>query len=385
MGILDRELALPDEVRALKNAAAAFVERRILPHEVEIYRTGSVPEAIEQEMRDLGYYGLTTDAEYGGSGLSQLGFIAVHEELCRAPKPVWKQVNVGSGFAARVLKLFGTEQQRKKYLPGIAGGTIQPAIAVTEPEAGSDVQGLKTRAERIRHGWVLNGGKHYITYGARADLLFVLARSGSAAEKSKAFSVFLVEKGAPGLKVARLQETMGGRPLDQAELLFEDCEVAEDALLGDEGRGLKYILSMFAEERVTMGVSCLGTARRAIELAIGHAHTRKTFGSHLSEYQALQHMLANCAIEYTAARTMTYELARQIDQRSATPAEAAMVKVFCAEMVNRVVDTAVQIFGGAGYMAESPICQMYRDVRVLRIAGGASEIQRNLIAKELLR
>jgi acyl-CoA dehydrogenase len=385
MNLLDSNISLPDDIRALKSATEDFVVRRILPHEVEIYRSGEVPADLQQEMRELGYFGLTIAPEYGGSGLSHLAFIAVHEELSRAPKPVWNQINVANGVAARVLQLFGSPEQKQRYLPGIAAGTLQPSIAVTEPEAGSDVQGLKTRAERTTRGWMINGNKHYITFGARADVLFVLARSGSRDQGSRGFSLFLVDKGNPGLKVARMQETMGGRPLEQTELLFDNCEIPESALLGGEGKGLKCVFATFAEERITMATTGLGTARRAIELAVAHAKSRKTFGSLLAEYQALQHMLADSVTELTAARAMTFELARQLDHRTVAPPEAAMVKVFCAEMANRVVDRAVQIFGGAGYMAESPICQMYRDVRVLRISGGTSEIQRNIIAKELLK
>jgi alkylation response protein AidB-like acyl-CoA dehydrogenase len=385
MNLVDNSVLLPDDIVALKRATADFVDRRIIPCEVAIYRSGEVPLDIQEEMRELGYFGLTIDGEYGGSGLSHLAFVAVHEELSRAPKPVWNPINLANGVAAQLLQLFASPEQKVRYLPGIARGTLQPAIAVSEPEAGSDVQSLKTRAERCRGGWLIQGSKHYITFGARADILFVLARTGGKEQGSRSFSLFLVEKNNPGMKVARMQETMGGRPVEQAELLFDECEVSENALLGGEGNGLKCVLATFAEERITMATTGLGTARRAIELAVDHAKSRRAFGVSLADFQALQHMLADCVTELTAARAMTFELARQLDHRRVTPAEAAMVKVFAAEMANRVVDRAVQIFGGAGYMAESPICQMYRDVRVLRISGGTSEIQRNIIAKALLR
>jgi acyl-CoA dehydrogenase len=385
MNLLECHVQLPDDIRDLKAATQDFVNRRILPREVEIYASGEVPADIQQEMRELGYFGLTIDPEFGGAGLSHLAFVAIHEELSRAPKPIWNQINLANGVAARVLQLAASPEQKQRYLPGIAAGTLQPSIAVTEPEAGSDVQNIKTRAERRNGGWVINGGKHYITFGARADVLFVLARSGARELGSRGFSLFLVDKGTQGLKVARMQETMGGRPIEQTELVFDNCWVAETALVGQEGKGLQAVLATFAEERVTMATTGLGTARRAIELAIAHAKVRKTFGSVLAEYQVLQHAMADCVIELTAARSLTYELARQLGQRAVSPAEAAVVKVFCAEMANRVVDRCLQIFGGAGYMAESPICQMYRDVRVLRISGGTSEIQRNIIARELLK
>jgi acyl-CoA dehydrogenase len=384
MGLVTSRIEFPEEIQELKDATATFVDRRVLPREVEIYNTGEVPEDIQQEMRDLGYFGLTIAPEYGGSGLSHLAFCAVHEELARAPKPLWNQLNLANGVAAQLIGLFASEEQKQRWLPGIAAGLIKPAIAVTEPEAGSDVQNLKTRAEKTATGWRINGNKHYITFGARADILFLLARTAGKEEGSRGFSLFLVEKGTPGLKVARMQENMGGRPIEQTELLIDDMDLPPESLIGGEGKGLKSVFATFAEERITMATTALGTAQRAIELGVEYAKTRVAFGSAIAEYQAIQHPLADSATELFAARAMTFELARQLDGRAVTPAEAAMVKLFAAEMAGRVVDRVLQIFGGAGYMAESPICQMYRDVRVLRISGGTSEVQRNLISRYLL-
>lgn len=384
MSLITAILDFPDDIADLKSATADFVNRRILPHEVEINSSGEVPEALQQELREGGYFGLTIPEEYGGAGLSHLAFYAIHEELTRAPKPVWLQLNNANGIAARFLEFSGSEALKLKYLPGIAAGTILPAIAVTEPEAGSDVQGLKTKAEPTANGWRLNGGKHYITFGARADILFVLARTAGREAESKAFTLFLVEKGTPGLKVARLQETMGGRPLEQAELVLDDLELPDSAVIGEVGGGLKLVFKTFAEERLTMATTALGTAQRAIELGVDYAKTRKAFGHMISDYQAIQHSLADCATELFAARSMTFALARQLGDRVVAPHEAAMVKLYASEMAGRVVDRVLQIFGGAGFMAETPICQMYRDVRVLRLAGGTSEIQRNMIARHLL-
>lgn len=377
-------LDFPEDVLDLKNATADFINRRVLPHEAEISASGELPPALQQELKESGYFGLTIPTEYGGAGLSHLAFYAVHEELTRAPKPLWLQLNNANGIAARFLEFGNSEELRQKYLPGIATGNVLPAIAVTEPEAGSDVQGLKARAVQTPSGWRINGTKHYITFGGRADILFLLARTAGRDAGSKAFTLFLVEKGTPGLKVARLQETMGGRPLEQAELTLDELELPDTAVIGEVGGGLKLVFKTFAEERLTMATTALGTAQRAIELGVEYAKTRKAFGSSISEYQAIQHSLADSATELFAARSMTFALARQLGDRAVAPYEAAMVKLYASEMAGRVVDRVLQIFGGAGYMAETPICQMYRDVRVLRLAGGTSEIQRNMIARHLL-
>lgn len=384
LNLLTAGVRLPDDLMELKRAAAAFVDRSILPHEAEISQSGQLPDEISAALRELGYFGLTIPEAYGGLGLSPLGYCAILEELARAPKVVWLPISVANGVAARILELSGSEEQRTRFLPGIAQGRLVPAIVVTEPDAGSDVQGLKTKARRIEGGWSLTGTKHYITQGAKADCLFVLARTANGESGSKAFSMFVVEKGTPGLSVARLQETMAGEPSEQAELVFEDCIVPDSALLGGEGDGLKSVLMTFAEERISMAITALGTARRAIELATEYARIRTAFGSVIGDYQAIQIQLADSATELVAARSMTYALAEQLSERRVARAEAAMVKLFASEMAGRVADRAVQIFGGFGYMAEAPISKIYRDVRIMRISGGTSEILRNVIAQTLL-
>lgn len=378
-------IALPADIQDLKDAAAEFVDRTVLPDESQVCVTGEVPPKVRDALRELGYFGLTIPTEFGGSGLSHLAYCAVLEELARAPKPVWLPVSVANGVASCMLALCATEDQKQRYLPGIAAGKLVPAITVTEPDAGSDVQGLKTRARPANGGWLLSGTKHYITQGARADCLFVLARSDEAAAKSRHFTLFLVEKGSPGLHVARLQETMAGPPHEQAELVFDDCFVPDANVLGGVGNGLRPVFQTFAEERISMAITALGAARRALDLAVGYARERHAFGSSIGDFQAVQIQLADSATELAAARAMTYELARSLGHQPVEPAEAAMVKLYASEMAGRVADRAVQIFGGAGYMAESPVSRIYKDVRVLRISGGTSEILRTVIAKALLK
>jgi alkylation response protein AidB-like acyl-CoA dehydrogenase len=377
---------LPADVVEMKDAARAFVDRRVLPHESEISLTGEVPDEVVKSLHELGYHGLTIRQEYGGLGLDHLAYCAVLEELARSPKPVWNIVSVANGVAARLIERHGTLEQKERFLPGLATGAVTPSITVTEPDAGSDVQGIRTTARRTDGGWLISGTKHYITFGALADCLFVLAKTPtSGGREGKAFTLFLVERGNPGYSVARLQATMAGPPDEQAELVFDDCFVADDRVLGGEGNGLRTVFSTFAEERISMSICALGSAQRAIELAVDYARQRHAFGQPIGEFQAIQHMLADSATELSAARSLTYDMARRLGDRRVEPHEAAMVKLFAAEMAGRVADRCLQVFGGAGFMAESTVSRIYRDVRVLRIAGGTSEIQRNLIARALLK
>ncbi|GAA4546358.1 acyl-CoA dehydrogenase family protein [Pseudonocardia xishanensis] len=377
---------LPEDAREMKRAAQALVDRRILPYEVEIGLTGEVPDEIVKTLKETGYYGLTVPEEYGGLGVDHLTYCAVLEELARAPKPVWNVVNVANGVASRLLARKGTAEQRATFLPRLAAGELCPSITVTEPEAGSDVQGLRTTARRVDGGWVLDGTKHYITFGGQADVLFVLARTPSEDQGDrKRFTLFLVERGNPGYRVARYQQTMAGPPHEQTELVFTDCFVADDRVLGGVGKGLATVLSTFAEERISMSVTALGAAQRALELATAYARDRTAFGSRIGDFQGVLFPLADSATELAAARALTYDLARRLSDRVVQPHEAAVVKLFAAEMAGRVADRCVQVFGGAGFMAESPVSRIYRDVRVLRLSGGTSEIQRTLIGRALLK
>lgn len=377
---------LPTGTAEMKDAAREFVDKYVLPREVDIGLTGEVPDELTATLRELGYYGLTVPEKYGGLELDHLSYCAVLEELARSPKPVWNLVGVTNGVASRLLVAAGSEEQKQAYLPRLAAGTLVPSITVTEPEAGSDVQSLRTSAHRVDGGWVINGTKHFITFGGIADCLFVLAKTPPTDDEGKRrFSLFLVEKGNPGYSVARYQQTMAGPPDEQAELVFQDCFVPHDQVLGEAGRGLQAVFATFAEERISMAITSLGAARRALELATSYARDRHAFGQAIGGFQAVQTLLADSATELSAACSLTYDLARRLSERKVEPHEAAVVKLYCAEMAGRVADRCLQVFGGAGFMAESPISRIYRDVRVLRLSGGTSEIQRNLIARALLK
>jgi acyl-CoA dehydrogenase len=376
---------LPDDILELKAATREFVNDAVLPYESEIGVTGNVPGTVSKHLKALGYYGLTIPEEYGGLGLRTIEYCAVLEELARAPKPVWNLVNVCNGVAARVLERYGSAEQKNTYLRGIAAGDVVPSITVTEPEAGSDVQAVRTTARHVDSGWLINGTKHYITFGDRSDCLFVLARTGiDNSSGKKQFTFFLVRRDNPGLSVTRIQRSIAGPPYDQAELAFDDCYIAESDVLGTEGGGLKAVFATFGEERISMAICALGTAQRALELAVAHAKSRNAFGSPIADYQAVQHLIVDSATELSAARALTYQVVGAVTAGAPAPYKSSIAKLFASEAAGRVVDRCLQVFGGAGYMEESPISRLYRDVRVMRLSGGTSEIQRNIIARAIL-
>lgn len=376
---------LSPDILELKKATREFVDSAVLPHESDIGVTGHVPEVVAQHLKGLGYYGLTIPEEYGGLGLRPIEYCAVLEELARAPKPVWNLVNVSNGVAARVLERYGTPEQKHIYLRGIAAGNMVPSIAVTEPEAGSDVQAVRTTARPVDGGWLINGTKHFITFGDRSDCLFVLARTGREIDNGqKRFTFFLVRRDNPGLSVTRIQRSIAGPPYDQAELAFDDCRVADSDVLGIVGEGLKAVFTTFGEERLSMAICALGTSQRAIELAVGHAKSRKAFGQRIGDYQAIQHLIVDSVTELSAARALTYQVVSDATTGLMQPHQSSMAKLFASEAAGRIVDRCLQVFGGAGYMEDSPIARLYRDVRVMTLSGGTSEIQRNIIAKALL-
>jgi acyl-CoA dehydrogenase len=375
---------LPPDIRDMKDAAAEFVDTHILPHESSIGLTGVIPDGIVDELRSLGWYGLTIPTEFGGSGMEPLGYCALLEELARGPKAIWNPVNLTNGVGARFLERYATDEVRDRYLPGMAAGNVLPSIVITEPDAGSDVRAIRTIARPVDDGWVINGTKHFITFANSADCLFVLARTPVDDTNRDSFTIFLVERDNPGFKAVTAQATMAGPPHDHYEVVFDECYVPSAHIIGGQGKGLRTIMATLAEERISMSICAVGSAFRCLELATNYARDRRAFGSAIGDFQAVQYLLAESAAELAAARALAYDLARRLATRRVLPHEAAVVKLFTTEVAGRIADRCLQVFGGAGLMAESPISRIYRDLRVLRIAGGTSEIQRTLIARGLM-
>jgi acyl-CoA dehydrogenase len=369
------------EIAGLREATRALV-RDLLRLEADYSRTLVVPEIVPRRLRELGYYGFTLPEEHGGLGLGAVAACAVLEELSWLPRPWIVDVVMNNGLGSRQIVRHGSEAQRSRWLPPLARGEALCAFALTEPEAGSDPTSMRTSAMRDAAGFRLNGRKHFITNGAKADVVTVMART----EWSRAggITAFLVEKGAPGFTVAQIQRTMSGPPDAVAELVFEDCLVPEDAVVGELSGGLAGALRALAEGRVHMAASAVGMATRLLELSRDYARSRRQFGQAISEFQAVQHMLADMATGIHAARLMVYDAASRLDRGERARAEVSMTKVFATETAWKVADMAMQIHGGAGYMKDLPIERMMREIRLFRIGDGTSEIHRNQIARALL-
>ncbi len=373
-----------EELDILRNQIRRFVSEEVVPKGEEWERQGQIPREVIKRMGALGFLGIRIDEKYGGSGLDTLGSLVLAEELGRSTFGGFTvTVLVHTDMASPHLARYGTEEQKQKYLPGIVKGDILTAIAVTEPDAGSDVAGLRTRAERSGNGWVLNGAKTYITNGVHADLLFVAARTDPDAKGSRGISMFAVERDTPGFKVANKLEKMGWASSDTAELVFEDARLPADALVGEENRGFYAVMQNFQNERMVTGAMAMSEAETAIAITLDYVKNRKAFGGTLWDKQVIRQRLAMLASKVEAGRQLVHRAAWLDAQGRDSIKEVSMVKAFCGELVNEVMYTCQQFHGGFGYMRESSIERMVRDARILAIGAGATEVMLEEVAKRM--
>ncbi|SMC17159.1 acyl-CoA dehydrogenase [Desulfacinum hydrothermale DSM 13146] len=383
------DFTIPENLRMMQETIRRFVQRDLEPISRQVEDEDRIPEATVQKMRDLGLFGLAIPASYGGLGLGVLSECLVYEELSKTNACFRSRIGTNNGIGSQGIVIDGTEEQRQKYLPRLASGEWTACFALTEPEAGSDAAAIRTRAELRGDHWVLNGKKHFITNGDIADVATVFAVTDPEKRARGGITAFIVERTFPGYSVGTIERKMGLRGNHTAELVFEDCIVPRENVIGGEamiGQGFKTAMKVLDRGRLTMGASAVGTAQKLLELSLDYAGQRVQFGRPIAQFQAIQFMLADMATQIYAARQMVHHAAWLRDQRgTAVVKEAAMVKLFCTEMVNRVADMAVQIHGGMGYMKDYPIERFYRDVRLTRIYEGTSEIQRLVIARELLK
>lgn len=379
------DINLPEDILQLKKMAANFTSKEIVPREEELRKTGELNKSVVEKMKELGFYGLTIPEEFGGMGIGTLGYCAVMEELARGSKAYLHEVSLANGIGSRGIVIGGTEEQKKKYLPGIATGELLVAFALTEPNAGSDASAIQTTARQEGDHWVLNGTKHFISNGAIADIITVMAVTDKVKKSRGGITAFIVKKGTPGFTVQQLQETMAGPPVVQAELVFDECRVPASNIIGQVGQGFDITMETLTEGRLQYGAMALGMAQRLLEMSVDYAKQRVQFGKPIATKQAIQFMLADMATEIYCSRQILYNAAARHDQGEKLGMESAMVKLNNTEMACRVADRAVQIFGGMGYMSELPVERIYREVRVMRIVEGTSEIQKIVIAKELLK
>lgn len=376
---------IPEDARLLRDAVRRFVREVLHPVEREVEETDRIPPPIVEELRKLGLFGLAIPEEYGGLGLTLLSQCVVFEELAKASLCFRSRVGTNNGIGSLGILFDGTEEQRRTYLPKLATGEFTGAFALTEPNAGSDAAAIETTAVRQGDVFLLNGRKQWITNADVAQVFTVLALTDREKRARGGITAFLVPRDTPGLTITAPHRTMGFRGSHVCDLVFEDAPVPADGVLGKIGEGFKVAMRVLDRGRLTMGAVCVGAAQRLLEVSAAHAKQRVQFGKPIAEQQAVQFMLADTATELFACRSMLHETARRMDRGERLSKEVAMVKLHCSEMVGRAADRAVQIHGGMGYMRECPVERYYRDVRLIRLYEGTSEIQRLIIARELLK
>ena len=369
-----------------RQAVRVFVQKEVEPHVEEWEQAGEIPKSIWPRMGALGFLGVEYDEKYGGGGADVLTTAVLCEEMARARcASLAMAVGVHTDMASPHLYWTGSEALKEKYLPAICRGEALTAIAVTEPGGGSDVAAIRTRAVRDGDHYVLDGSKMFITNGVLADIYFVAARidQGAGDRRHRGISMFLVERNTPGFTVSRKLDKMGNRASDTAELAFEGMRVPVENLLGAEGKGFYEVMRVFQRERLVAGLHAVAGCARALEDTIAYVQQRHAFDEPLSKKQVVRHKLADLATLIEAGRWLTYAACLKYRDREEAVKEISMVKLFTAEMAQKVAYDCVQLHGGYGYMREYPIERFFRDIRLLTIGGGTSEIMKEIIAKQM--
>jgi acyl-CoA dehydrogenase len=368
---------------ALLETVRRFVAERLRPLEAEVSEANAIPEAVIAEMKAMGLYGLSIPEEYGGLGLSMAEEARIIIEMGRTSPAFRSSFGTNVGIGSQGLVMAGTGEQKSRFLPGIASGEIVTSFALTEPEAGSDGAGVKTRATRDGSQWRLSGSKRYITNAAKASLFTVMARTGG--EGAGGVSAFLVQADSPGLTVGPSEKKMGQQGAHIHDVHFDNVAVPPENMLGDEGQGFKVAMRVLDRGRLHIAALCVGVAERLITDSVAYASERKQFGQAIGEFQLVQAMIADSKTEALAARALVLDTAARRDAGENVVLECAAAKLFASEMVGKVADRAVQIFGGAGYVADYGIERLYRDVRIFRIYEGTSQIQQLIVARETMK
>jgi acyl-CoA dehydrogenase len=378
-----------DVLVQLLDTVERFVDERLAPLEAQVAEQDRIPEPIVAEMRELGLFGLSIPEEYGGLGLSMAEEVQVAFRLGKTSPAFRSLIGTNNGIGSQGIVIDGTAAQKARYLPRLASGEIIGAFCLTEPDVGSDAGALKTSARREdNETYILNGTKRYITNAPHAGLFTVFARTDPASTDAGGVSAFLVEAGTPGVTVGKPDRKMGQQGAHTADVIFENARVPLDAIIGGperEGQGFKTAMKVLDRGRLHIAAICVGAAERLITDSLSYAMDRRQFGQPIAEFQLIQAMLADSRTEAYATRCMVEETARRRDAGQNVSTEAACCKLFASEMVGRVADRAVQIHGGAGYIADYAVERFYRDVRLFRIYEGTSQIQQLLIARNMIR
>jgi len=372
-----------EEQVLLRRSVREFAETEIRPHVREWDQDQHFPIELMPKLAALGLLGIQFPEQYGGAAMSAIDYCICIEELARVDPAVALSVAAHNGLCSSHISLFGTEAQKQRYLVPLVRGEKIGAWGLTEPTSGSDAAGMRTTATRVGTCWELNGSKTFTTHGRVGDVVVVMAVTDRAAG-SKGISAFIVEKGTPGLTPGKKEDKLGMRASDTSEMIFENCRLPADQLLGDEGLGFVHTMQVLDAGRIGIAALAVGLAQGAYEAALSYARERKAFGKSISSFQAIQWKLADAATKIEAARLLTYRAAFLKERGRRTTLESAMAKLYASEIAVKVADDCVQIHGGYGFVKDYPAEKYFRDVKLTTIGEGTSEIQRLVIARQLL-
>ena len=374
---------LPEEVEAIRETVHRWAQERVKPLAAEIDRSNAFPSELWREMGDLGLLGITVDEEYGGTGLGYLAHAVAVEEIARASASVSLSYGAHSNLCVNQIKLNGTPEQKDRYLPKLVSGEHVGALAMSEAGAGSDVVGMKLRAEKRNDRFILNGTKYWITNGPDAETLVVYAKTDPDAG-SKGITAFLVERGFKGFSTSPHFDKLGMRGSNTAELVFEDCEVPFENVLGEEGRGVAVLMSGLDYERVVLSGIGVGIIAACLDEIMPYLRERQQFGQRIGDFQLMQGKIADMYTAMNTARAYLYETAKACDRGEVTRQDAAACVLYASEVAMTQAHQAVQAMGGAGFMNDSAVSRLFRDAKLMEIGAGTSEIRRMLIGREMM-
>jgi butyryl-CoA dehydrogenase len=379
------DLNLTDDQLAIRDMVRDFARKEIAPNAVEWDENQAFPRDLFTSLGELGMLGVLIPEEYGGAGLGYVEYVTILEEIGAADGAVGLGVAAHNSLCTNHIFLFGSEEQRRELLPPLASGDWIGAWGLTEPEAGSDAGGTRTTARRDDDGWVLNGAKSFITHATVGNVAVVMARTDPQAEKHHGISAFAVPFDRPGVEAGKKENKLGMRASDTSTLIFEDCRVPGSALLGNEGEGFIQAMKVLDGGRISIAALALGIARGALDAALAYAPVREQFGKPLSSYQMIRAKIADMATQVDAARLLTLRAAVLKQQGKETTLESSMAKLYASEVAVQVAEEAIQILGGYGYTKDYPVERAWRDSKLCTIGEGTSEMQRLVIAREVLR
>ncbi len=379
------EFQLSEAQKLIRETARSFVDKEVIPHVKAWEEKGAIPQTVTEKMADLGFFGIPIPEDYGGAGLDYVSFALVVEEIARGCNSLRTTLSVQTSLAGTTLLAAGTEAQKKTILAPLARGEFLGAWALTEPDAGSDAANLRTTAKREGDEWVLNGAKRFISNGNLAEYVVVFAREPGTARQD-GISAFLVKQGTPGFHVTNVETNtkLGLRASPTADLAFDDCRIPADHLIGRQGEGWETAMYVLNHGRLGVAAGAVGIGQACLELSLEHARERRAFDRPIGAFQLIREMIAEMAVEVEAARLLYLKAAWLRDQGEDNRLAVSLAKLFGAQMAVRCADRAVQIYGGYGFSGEYPVERHFRDAKILGIYEGTNEIQKMIIAHELL-